>query len=323
MPRVLLIATGDTIAYRPHSTRPGVASGAQLLAAAGIGAAVAGVSVEDVMAEPSWDTSPATMLTLARRVHTAVLDDGFDAVVVTHGIDTLEETAFLTDLMAGSAARASIVFTGALRTLDDPRSDGPDNLSAALAAAADPGTRGLGALICFDRELHAARWATLADTTGPPAYSSAPYPRLGYVAPSGEISRTAPAPPRPPHLDGTPETDVALIKTYPGMTAEMLTTTVDAGARGIVLEGTGFGNVPVELFTAISELTSWDIPVVVASRARTRPAAVGKPFDGTAMATTVGAISSRGLPPAHARIALMAALAGGGVVAVRQWFEQL
>ena len=79
---------------------------------------------------------------------------------------------------------------------------------------------------------------------------------------------------------------------------------------------------PVELFTVISELTSWDIPVVVASRARTHPAVLDKPFDGTAMATTVGAISARGLSPAHARIALMVALAGGGVAAVRHWFDQ-
>ncbi|WP_028478944.1 asparaginase [Nocardia sp. CNY236] len=322
MARILLIATGDTIAYQQYSPRPAVASGERLLAAAGIDSLPVDVHAEDIMAEPSWDTSPTTMLALARRTRSAVLDDGYDAVVLTHGVDTLEETAFLTDLMAGPDAHGSIVFTGALHCLDAPGSDGPDNLSAALAAA-HPATRNLGALVCFHRELHAARWARLVDASGPPAFSSAPYAPLGHVSPAGEVSLTAAAPIRPPQLDGAPESDVALIKTYPGMTPALLTAAVDAGARGIVLEGTGAGNVPVELFTTIDELTSWNIPVVLASRARYHPAGGGNAANANELATKLGAIPARGLSPAHARIALMVALASGEVDAVRHWFNRL
>ncbi|MBP2330070.1 L-asparaginase [Kibdelosporangium banguiense] len=304
MKHVLLVATGDTMAYMQDA----VATGAELLKAV---ADVPGVEVtaEDVMAEPSWDTTPGTMLALARRARKALLDDGFEGVVVTHGVDTLEETAFLTDLMAGPAVdRGGIVFTGATRYFDEPGSDGPDNLVAAITAA--PETAGLGALVCFDRQLHAARWATLATAT-----SFASDPVLGHVSRAGEVTITATPPARQPDADGIPETDVALIKTYPGMPAEMLTAAADAGARGIVLEGTGDGNVPVELFIPIGELTGWDIPVVIASRAGGAAS--------TGLAGKVGAISAQGLRPAHARVALMVALATGGVDAVRSWFARL
>ncbi|RSM80702.1 L-asparaginase [Kibdelosporangium aridum] len=304
MKRVLLVATGDTMAYL--SNPPGVATGAQLLR--GI-ADIPGVdvTVEDVMAEPSWDTSPGTMLTLARRARSALVE-GFDGVVVTHGVDTLEETAFLTELMAGSA-QGAIVFTSATQGFDEPGSDGPGNLVTAIVAAADPAAN--GTVVCFGGELHAARWATLAATS---CFVSDPV--LGRVSRSGGVTMLVPPPPRLPEVDGVPETDVALIKTYPGMPPSLLTAVTDAGARGIVLEGTGSGNVPVELFITISELTEWDIPVVIASRAKTPGM--------TSLAEKVGAISANGLRPGHARVALMVALAkGGGVNSAREWFGHL
>jgi L-asparaginase len=109
------------------------------------------------------------------------------------------------------------------------------------------------------------------------------------------------------------------------MTPTLLTAAVDAGARGIVLEGTGAGNVPVELFATIDELTSWNIPVVLASRARHHPAGGGGggATNGNGLATKIGAIPAPGLSPTHARIALMVALASGGVDTVRHWFSRL
>jgi L-asparaginase len=284
MSRLLLLATGDTIAQQPRLAR--VATGAELLARV----SAADVEVEDVLAEPSWDTSPATMLAIARRVRTALREDGFDGVVVTHGVDTMAETAFLTELVAGKGA---IVFTGAVRYLDDPSPDGPSNLSDALAAARVV----RGTAICLGGELHAPRWATF---TGD-GFSSRSLLTAGI--------------PDLPAAPGEPESNVALIKTYPGMPDALLRTAVDLGARGIVLEGTGSGNVPVELFTTIAELSEWDIPVVVASRTHW----TGDP----GLAAAVGAIGARGLPPDQARVALMVALAAGGVTEARRWFTHL
>ncbi|MFF5210142.1 asparaginase [Streptosporangium sp. NPDC000396] len=321
---VLLLATKDTIAYTRRDDRLAIASGTDLLDGVPADQLAADVTVEDVTAEPSWDMSPATMLALARRVRSAVLDDGFDGVVVTHGTDTLEETAFLADLLAGPAAsRGGIVFTGAMRRLDELSADGPRNLAASIAAAADPRLRQAGAVVCVNDELHAARWVTKVDATGVAAFSSAPFPPLGRVV-AGRVETLGTAPPRPPAPQGEPESDVALIKTYPGIDAALLTAAVDAGARGVVLEGTGMANVPVSLFTAISELTEWGIPVVVASRCRTRDVALEDMRSGTyGLAAGVGAIGARGLAAAKARIALMVALGTGSAEGVRAWFDGL
>jgi L-asparaginase len=300
---LLLIATGDVIAHRAAS----VATGRELLELAG--PPPERVVVEDVLAEPSWDTSVSTQLALARRVRKAIAEDEFTGVVVTHGVDTLEETAFLTDLMAGPA-RGGIVFTGALRPLHHADPDGPANLAASLATAADPALRGAGAVVCLGDELHAARWATL--TNG--GYASTPHPLLGRVI-EGRPRLTSTPPPRPPHPGGEPETDIALLKTYPNMPPSLLTTVTDLGAQGVVLEGTGEGNVPVELFSAIMGLTSIDIPVVVASRAHTTE--IG-------LAERMGAISAAGLSAVKARMALMAALSkGGGVAAATHYFGSI
>ncbi|GAB3139901.1 asparaginase [Micromonospora sonneratiae] len=320
---MLLLATGDVIA---HSRRPGqesVASGAELVRRLGPGLLGVDVVAEDVLAEPGWDISPGTLLSLARRARTAILEQGFDGVVVTHGTDTLEESAFLADLLAATAAdRGGIVFTGAMRCLDDPATDGPANLASAILAAADPALRGVGAVACLNGELHAARWVTMIDATGPVAFSSSPYPPLGRVV-EGQVELLTGPPARPPRPEGEPEPDVALVKTYPGIDPVLLTSIVDAGARGIVLEGTGPGNVPVELFGTIQDLIQWDIPVVVASRSRTRTIALDELPLGQGLAAKMGAIGARGLAPVKARVALMVALGGGGVTVVRDWFSRL
>lgn len=322
--RVLLLATKDTMAYLQRPGQEAVASGADLLQRIPPDLLAAEVTVEDVLAEPSWDMSPATMLGLARRARSAVLDDGFDGVVLTHGTDTLEETAFLTDLLAGPAAdRGGIVLTGAMRYLDDLSSDGPRNLASAIAAAADPALRGAGVVACFNDELHAARWVTEVDATTVAAFSSAPFPPLGRVV-GGRIEMLVAPPPRPPQASGEPELDVAQIKTYPGIDPALLTTAVDAGARGVVLEGTGVANVPVSLFATIGDLTEWDIPVVIASRCRTRDVGLADLPPPIGLAGKVGAIAARGLPAGKARSALMVALgSGGGRQAARNWFHQL
>jgi len=300
---LLLIATGDLIAHRASS----VATGRELLELAG--PPPERVVVEDVLAEPSWDMSVSTQLALARRVRKALAEDEFTGVVVTHGVDTLEETAFLADLMAGPA-RGGIVFTGALRPLSDTATDGPTNLAAALTVAADPALRGAGAVVCLGDELHTARWATLTNR----GFSSTPHPRLGRVI-DGKARLTSTPPPRPPVASGEPETDVALLKTYPDMPSSLLNTVTDLGALGVVLEGTGEGNVPVELFGTIMELTSMNIPVVIASRTHTTD--IG-------LAERMGAINAAGLSAPKARMALMVALSkGGGVEAAIRYFASL
>jgi L-asparaginase len=202
--RLLLVTTGGTMAFDPRPGRGAFAPGTELLAALPAGSVPGEVTVEDMLAEPSWDLDPETMLRLARRARTAILTDGYDGVVITHGTDTLEETAFLTDLLAGPAAeRAAIVLTGAMRPPTDLSADGPRNLLSSLVAAADPGLRGVGVLACLNDELHAAHWVTKVDATSVAAFSSAPYPVLGRVV-ADTVELLAPPPPRPPAPTGDP-----------------------------------------------------------------------------------------------------------------------
>ncbi|MBV1850159.1 asparaginase [Catellatospora tritici] len=321
--RLLLLALKDTYAHTHHGERPAVASAHELLEAAGPALAGVHVTPVDVMAEPSWDISPTTMLALARRVRGALLDDGYHGVVVAHGPDTLEESAYLADLLAGPAAgRGPIVFTGGQRRLDDPDADAPGNLADALTAASEPGLTGAGVLVCAAGELHAARLATLVDADRVALFGSGPAGPLGQVI-GAKVELLSAVPPRPPAVTGDPEPDVALITTYPGMEPGLLNAAVDAGARGVVLAGTGAGNIPVGLFSTVSELVGWDIPVVVASRSGTGTAALTDLPPGTGLAAGIGAIGARGLSPVKARVALMAALGGGGVDAVRDWFARL
>jgi L-asparaginase len=169
------------------------------------------------------------MLALARRARSALTQDGFAGVVVTHGLDTIEETAFLTDLVLGKAAgHDPVVFTGAARRRGAPDADGPHNLACSIAAATDPALR--GAVLCLAGEVHSARWATLVDACSSRGLSSDPCPTLARVV-NGVVLATSPPPPRPPALAGEPETDVALITTYPGMDARFSPWSSTAGAE--------------------------------------------------------------------------------------------
>lgn len=333
MTRTLLIATGDVIAYG----RQGIRTAAELVDALRLGtgpSAMGEVVARDALTEPSWDMTSATMLMLARQVRAAVLDEGYDGVVVTHGLDTVEETAFLTDLLVGpAAARAGIVFTGAVRRPDDLGADGPRNLAAALVAARDPALRLAGPVVCVDGELHAARWATQVDATAVGGFSSAPHAPVGRVVLEGgafgggadsalgggdRVDPVGAPPPRPPRAAGEPATDVALVKTYPGMESAVLTAVVDRGAAGVVIEGTGTGHVPTSLLAAISDVVEWGIPVVVASRCR-----AGGSGAAEHIPATVGAIGAGGLSASKARLALMVALGSGNLAGVRAWFGAL
>jgi L-asparaginase len=283
LPRVLLIATKDLIAQAAKPAR--ILTGDELagLVDPDVAAWIDVVAV-DVTTEQGWDISPASMLALARRTRSALTVDGFDGVVLTTGVDTIEQTAYLVDLLAGGG-----VLTAARRRIDAPDTDGPANLTKAFAAAVNPALRGLGTLVSLD---------------------DAVYP-----------VRRRPDPPPPP--PGDPETEVALIKTYPGMEANLLFAAADAGARGIVLEGTGAGNVPASLLAAISDLTDWGITVVVASRdpAGTEPLDALTPEAG--LASFVGAAGARGLPADLARVALMVALGAGSRAGALAWLDRL
>jgi L-asparaginase len=304
-----LLATGGTIASRVDETGAAVpAASAEDLIAATPGLDAHGpFEVEEIDRVNGWNVTPATMVRVAERAR-AALAEGAEGVIVTHGTDTIEETLYLTDLLAGDATSAGpIVFACAMRNASEIGADGPRNLLNAARVARDPAARGRGALLSINDELHAARWATKTDTLDVATFRSPEGGPVGAVE-GGNVRFRLSSPPRPTCGDGI-EPNVALVKVFTGMDAAPLRWFLDAGVRGLVLEGTGAGHVPGPVMEGIAEARDRGVPVVLASRCWTgRTAAIyGGPGGGVTL-DGLGIIRSNGVNGPKARIALMVAL---------------
>lgn len=307
---ILLLATGGTIASRPQPDG-GVAvalSGAQLLETVP-DIDTSDVEVVDVTHGPSWNFDIPTMTAVAQRAREALLDGQAAGVVVTHGTDTVEETLWLTDLLAGDATiKGPIVFTASMRSAGQADGDGPQNLRDALALARSNEALGRGALLCVNGEIHEARWVTKTDSQSTDTFRSfgaRPYRR--------------------PPTNGLVEANVAIIRSYGGLDGDIVDWHLDRGARGLVLEGTGAGNVVGELVPGIERALASGVPVVVVTRCLTGEVGpiYGGPGGGHSLAA-LGVIGAAELSAAKARLALAVALAAApSLDAVRAWFEVL
>ena len=321
---VRILTTGGTIASLPDpesgAKRPAV-SGEQLVAGVPGLDRVADVQVEEVASLSSWNLTPAHMLAVARSAGEALAEPDVDGVVVTHGTDTLEETAFLTDLTLRSDGPA--VFVGAMRSPDELSADGPRNLLNAVRVASAPEARGAGAVVAMSDEIHAARWVRKLDSGLLSAFRSPRRGPLGRVTPK---SLELPwLPPRGFTIDPPVELShgVALVSAYPGMDAAVIDAAVEAaGAAGVVVEGTGSGNVPGSAVAGIRSTLDRGLPVVVATRVPggATPSGYGSPGGGAEL-RGLGAVGAGPLSAGKARLLLMVLLAGGlaGEAAAREY----
>jgi L-asparaginase len=324
MPIVHLFTTGGTIASRPDPATGAavpVVRPDELLAQVPGLRDVAEVRVEGLALESSWNVTPDLVARWARRIREVLADGTVSGAVVTHGTDTLEETAFALDLSSESAA--PIVLTGAMRNAAQPGPDGPRNLLAAVRVAADPGARGIGALVVMNDEVHAARHVTKAHSTALAAFRS---PGLGPVATVDEGVWWRWRPERVPNLPPCdPEPRVYLVKMAAGMDSLLLRAILEGGGRGVVIEGSGAGNVYAAWEDAVEALLAARVPVVLTTRTgggRVLPA-YGAPGGGRRLAE-MGVIRGGDLSGPKARLALMFALGAGlDLDAVRAWFGRI
>jgi len=270
-----------------------------------------GVDIHDVEAVPSASLTFTQVLDLIDAASRAV-DDGASGVVVTQGTDTLEETAFLIDLLW--AHPEPIVLTGAMRNPTLPGHDGPANLLAAVRVAASADARDLGALVVFNDEIHAARWVRKQHSTSTATFVSLNAGPLGAVI-EGRVRILAQLSRRPP-LQPPNRARVEVIK------VALYTVTLDddgalldgvaATHHGLVLAGFGVGHVPAMMAPPLGTLAE-QLPVILTSRTGA----------GSVLRDTYGAIGSeadlqrRGLlnagmlDPYKARVLLRLLLAGG------------
>lgn len=261
--RIALITTGGTIGERAASGDPRRHLPADaLLRSLSMPVDRFEVSATDLFDVPSTFMTLDRMLELARAVD-AALGDGADGVVVTHGTDTLEETAYFVDLVAGCAG--PVVFTGAMLPPELPGADGPLNLWNALLVAGAPQSRGRGVLVAMAGEIHAAREVTKAHSLSPAAFRSPEYGPIGAIE-EDRVVYSRSLPPSRRIAIAAVTARVEGVKCYAGTTDVPLRALVAAGFDGIVLEALGSGQVPPGLMPAIRDAVRAGVRVVATTR---------------------------------------------------------
>jgi L-asparaginase len=269
LPRILVLSLGGTITMLPSDTG-GIApklGAADLVAAVPALADVAEVEAHSPFRLPSPSLSPANLVDVAQKIEEAFAQ-GFDGAVVVQGTDTIEESAFLLDLLLGGDQ--PVVVTGAMRGADAPGADGPANLLAAVRTAASAEAHGLGTLVVLNYDIHAARFVQKTHTALPSAFASPLAGPIGAVV-EGQ-PRFYTRPPRLPGLPsyGGPPRPVALLRWAMGEDGRLLEALPRLGYAGAVIEGMGAGHVPAEVAPLLGELAT-RMPVVLATRCMIGP----------------------------------------------------
>jgi L-asparaginase len=309
VPLVTVLATGGTIASRSDSGGGSTAqdAGADLVARLDLHPDVK-VRVLDLFRVGSFRMTLDRVHELARAVAGELHDPGLDGVVVTHGTDTTEETAFFLDLF--HADPRPVVVTGAQRAADAPDTDGPRNLSDAVTAAAAPTTRGLGVLIGFGGQLFPARGTRKTHTLAADTFTNPVGGPLGWVhgGDVGVVTEPRRRPALPLEAFDASGVRVDVVACYPDADATALRACVDAGARGVVLEATGAGNANPAICAAVAEVTAAGIVVVTSTRVAAGPVAAIYGDGGGVDLLAAGAVPSGLLRPSQARMLLTALL---------------
>ncbi|ACB74433.1 type II asparaginase [Opitutus terrae] len=274
LPRIRLLATGGTIAgAQTDAVARGYHAAAfsidALVAAVPQLATLARLDVEQVAAIGSQDMDEGVWLQLAARTEAALAQPDIAGIVVTHGTDTMEETAFFLNLVVRSAK--PVVLVGAMRPATAISADGPMNLYNAVAVAAHPDTHGRGVLVVANDEIHFAREVAKTNTTQLGTFR-ATHRGLAGVVNAGRLHLYAPPVRR--HTC-TSEFSVAgrselprvdIVYAYAGMGRELIDAAVAAGARGIVIAGVGDGNLNARALRAAADAAQRGVVIVRSSR---------------------------------------------------------
>jgi len=311
-PQVRILATGGTIAgTAAASTRPGYASGQMAVetlidTVPEIGN-LASISGEQLANVGSQDMTFAIMLKLAERINTLLADDDINGVVVTHGTDTMEETAYFLNLTVKS--RKPVVLTGAMRPATAVSADGPLNLFNSIAVAADPDAARRGTLAVMNDRIHGAHSLTKTNTTsvetflsplrgligtvnyGTIRYFRRPFRRHSYLS---EFSVEG--------VKKLPRVDI--LYACADMPADLIDCSVSRGARGIVIAGDGNGNMNTATLERAARAAENGVVIVRSSRVSTGRVSRNIEVDDD----RYGFVASDDLNPAKARILLMLAL---------------
>lgn len=311
-PRILVLGTGGTIAGAGSSAtgaayRPGGLALETLIAHLDALGLAAQLVPQDVARIGSQDIGMAEWRALHAACMGALADPAVDAVIITHGTDTAEETGFLLDLTLPTAK--PVILVGAMRPADAVGTDGMRNFANAVKVASGAAAAGRGVMLVMGDAVLPARDARKAATSAIDAFRTFPRGPLARVTPSS-LDWFG-----PPHRLGEPARypfpaelpRVAILTAGAGMDAKPVEALLGIGARGIVLAGMGQGNAPASVLEALSRAAASGVPVVRASRVDEGLVDRNVEVDDDAL----GLVAARALGPAKARMLLMVLVASG------------
>jgi len=274
LPAVKIIATGGTIAGEAAtSAQSGYTSGQvgvdALIKAVPTLNKVARVSGEQISNVGSQDMSDEIWLKLAKRINQLAASSDVDGIAITHGTDTMEETAYFLHLTVKT--KKPVVLTGSMRPSTALSADGPLNIYNAVAVAGDKQAVGRGVLVSINDQIHSAHDITKTHTTATDTFMS-PYRGLIGATAYG-VSQYYRSPFRKHTVDtpfnvdnatNLPRVDILYI--YEDMPGDLVDASVKAGAKGIVAAGVGNGNMPKAVMDALGRAAASGVVVVRASR---------------------------------------------------------
>lgn len=310
LPLLILITTGGTIAMTrdPVSNAPVPAiDGQALLAGVPDIDRIARVDIQNFSNIPSDYITPEDWRALYVCVNDALLSPDVAGVIVSHGTDTLEETAYFLDLSLNN--RKPVVLFGAQRNASEPDYDGARNLLCAARVAIAAEAVGKGVLVAMNHQIHAAREVSKTHTTDLDGFMSGNYGMLGSVDDSGVSFYRAPV--RPCHipLSNTALDTVSIVPMYAGADGLFIEAAIAVGVKGLVVQALGLGHVNQPVFNAIKLAIASGIQVVISTRSANGRVLPLYGFEGGGKTLQVaGAIFAGNLSPQKARILLMLAL---------------
>ncbi len=263
---------------------------------------VANITVQDYLNLPSPYITPEMMFELAKMIDQKIID--YDGVVITHGTDTLEETSFLCDLVL--TTRKPVVFTAAMRSGSDIGLDGPRNIIGAVRVASHHDSADRGVLVVMNDEIHTARDVVKSDTGKVDAFRSLGYGPLGFVDPDSIVYRRT-ALFRENVWTDKLDTAVDLIKAVAGIDGRYIKCSLENGAKAIVIEAFGRGNVPRSIIPDVKEALAHNVLVVITSRTYTGRVLSEYGYEGGGKyLSDIGCILAGDLKGVKVRLKLMA-----------------
>ncbi len=315
LPRVVILATGGTIASKYDAAKGGLVpalTGAQIVEAVPELKNMARLEVEQVSNVGSADLTPDIWLKLSRRANELLANPDIAGVVVTHGTDTLEETAYFLDLTVTN--QKPVILVGAQRAPSYPDTDGPRNLLNAVRVAVSTEAIGKGALVVMNGQINSARDVTKTSTIEVETFKSLEFGALGVADPDAVRFYRAPL-----HRQTIPLAPAArlgrveIVMHYAGadgsLIRALLRNAEKNGLDGLVIAGTGLGHVSDSMHDAIKTARDRDIPVVISTRVYTGriiPLYASKGRGVTLR--NIGCVLADNLSPQKARILLLLTL---------------